>query len=165
MFKNTLPAFAAGAIFAVAVAGGGAVAFATNHDGTVARSGTGPRTGAFDAAGLAYDLDENGLTDAIAAVLKCPKGTQLTGGGGGDVTTTGYPLVGAPDNYEKWVYAVGVSEDTTEDPNNVFGSVVCFSKDGTHLSGSYRTSTTVRSQPLTGEDLTMLRQAVARSKR
>ena len=165
MFKNTLPAFAAGAIFAVAVAGGGAVAVAANHDDTAARSSSAPRTGAFDAVGSAYDTDGNGLTDAIAVSLKCPRGTQMTGGGGGDLTTTGYQLFNAPDTSEKWFYAVGVSEDTVEDPANVFGSIVCFSKDGTHLGGSYRTSTTVRSEPLTGESLTLLRQAVARNAR
>ena len=165
MFKNTLPAFAAGAIFAVAVAGGGAVAVAANHDDTAARSSSAPRTGAYDAPGVALDLDENGYTDTIAVMLKCPKGTQMTGGGGGDLTTSGYPLLSAPDQYEKWIYAVGVSEQATEDPTNVFGSIVCFSKDGTHLGGSYRISTTVRSEAITGESLTLLRQAVARNDR
>ncbi|GAB3783868.1 hypothetical protein [Nocardioides ungokensis] len=160
MIKKSLPAFAAGAIFAIAAAGGGVAAFAGDST-TAARAGTTPKTGSYDATGVSLDTDNNGYTDVIAALVKCPRGTQMTGGGGGDFTSTGYLLMNSPDRYEKWMFAVGVDETVTENPANVYGSIVCYSKDGSHLGGSYRTTTSVQSEPIPAADLALLRKAVA----
>ena len=108
---------------------------------------TAGRTGSFDFPGVAADFDSNGLTDTIVASGRCPAGTQLTGGGMGDFTSTGQVFVNGPDvDPESWVVAVGVDETVTESPDDVYASVVCYSPTGP-VAGSYGAtrSTTVDS--------------------
>lgn len=195
MFKTTAPAFAAGAIFTVLVAGGGAVAAtggnlilgkdnsASRTTGLAAKKGPalkltakGPalrvpntsridrlnadlldghsassfasanaRTGSYDASGFTVDLDSDGLTDTLAAIATCPSGSQMTGGGGANLSNTGVSLFSSPiqaKNGEGWLYAVAVSESASEAGDNVHASVVCWSASGSGLPGAYRPSTT-----------------------
>ncbi len=207
MFNRIAPAFAAGAIFAVLVAGTGAYAatggsFILGHTNTASKittltsSGTalsvksqhGPalavnndarvanlnadkldgqsagsfasaraKTGSHDAGGTELDLDGNGLVDAIAGYAECPAGSQMTGGGGGDFTATGYLLTSAPDpdGYEAWLFAVGVSENYSEDPTSVFASVTCWDPTGNQPSGTYRSG----ARPLPAHALKLLERA------
>jgi hypothetical protein len=188
MFKRTAPAFAAGAIFAVLIAGTGAVA-ATGGKFILGRSNTanttstltstkgaalslkakGPalkvnngskiadlnadkldglssaafarttgKTGAFDFTGDTYDLDNNGIPDAVIAYATCPAGTQMTGGGMVDQTSTGIVVLSAPDLQESWAVGVLITEGSGDTGSDVIASVVCYSPTGAHLSGSYR---------------------------
>ncbi|MFZ2014274.1 MAG: hypothetical protein WAV00_10665 [Nocardioides sp.] len=189
MFKRTAPAFAAGAIFAVLIAGTGAVAATggkfilgrSNAAGTTSTlsSGRGPalslkakgpvlevgngskianlnadkldglssaafaltrgKTGAFDFTGDTYDLDNNGIADAVIAYATCPAGTQMTGGGFVDQTSTGVVVLNAPDLKESWGVGELITEGSGDTGSDVTASVVCYSPTGAHLSGSYRT--------------------------
>jgi hypothetical protein len=157
MFRKSLPAFAAGAVFAVAIAGGGVSAFAGSH-GSDQRTTSKARTGAYDFYGEAFDLNDNGYTDTIAAVAQCPRGTQMTGGGGVDGTSTGWMVANAPMDHESWLFAVVVNEDVSESPEDLTASVVCWSASGRNLGGSYRPATT---RPVPARELAALRAAVA----
>jgi hypothetical protein len=99
---------------------------------------TGGRTGSFDVTGTSVDSDQNGQMDSIVATATCPSGTQMTGGGATDETTSGYLVSSAPAaSGEGWTVIVGIDENTTEDPSHVFASVVCYNPKGS-VSGSYR---------------------------
>lgn len=191
MTSSRLTAFLAGALCALVVGGGTAVAATggslilgksnsagsvtslTNKNGTAlalgSRSGTPPlkvngttkvpnlnadrldglsassfarvtgTTGGFDVTGQPYDLNENGATDTIVAAATCPTGTQMTGGGAMDLTTSGLIFASTPDVDETWFVAVLVDETVTEDPADVVASVLCYSPTG-GISGSYRTA-------------------------
>jgi hypothetical protein len=90
---------------------------------------TSGKTGSFDFPGAPVDLDDNGLVDTIVASGTCPTGTQLTGGGMGDFTSTGQVVVNGPDvDPESWTVAVAVDE--------VHASVVCYSPTGA-VAGAY----------------------------
>ncbi len=95
------------------------------------------RTGVFDASGVELDLDENGYTDAIGAAAVCPPGTQMTGGGGSEVTSSGMMFVNAPDAGESWLVVVAVDETVAETAGDVTASVVCYNPRG-GMRGSYR---------------------------
>lgn len=95
------------------------------------------KTGAFDSTGVLGDSDGNGLDDFIVAEATCPAGTQMTGGGIADFTTTGFQVLNAPDTDESWIVADVIDENTTEDPTSLTASVVCYSPTGTGLAGSY----------------------------
>lgn len=101
---------------------------------------TAGRTGAYDATGAFYDADKNGVNDTIIASASCPAGTQRTGGGAMDLTTSGIVFANIPDTGNAWTVAVSISETTTEDPTNVTASVVCYNPNGS-LPGAYRTTT------------------------
>lgn len=96
------------------------------------------KTLAFDYSAVALDLDENGLDDVIASAAYCPKGTQVTGGGGGDFTSTGITFLNTPDEDEGWIYAVAIDEQAQESADDVFLSIVCYSPHGKAFQGSYR---------------------------
>lgn len=154
MFTRTVPAFAAGIAFAL-MAGSG-ITYATTHGSGSASpkmvtkyASIKSATRSYDASGVAIDRDEDGLTDAIAAYSGCPKGTQMTGGGISDSTSTGWMLMNAPDTEgsEGWVVAVAVNESVTEDPGNLWASVTCWSPKG-NPPGGYRTGTSAPAEPL-----------------
>ena len=194
MINRSLPGFVAGAVFAVAVAGGGAVAatggkfilgqsntaggtstLTAKHGSALSLRSTGApalkvnnsrlvpnltadrldglsstsfarvtaKTGAFDFSGVLVDVDQNGLDDAIVAQASCPAGSQLTGGGSADYTTTGAVVESAPYPNETYVVVALISETPPqpEDPTNLIASAICWNPKG-GLSGSYRKSTT-----------------------
>jgi hypothetical protein len=101
---------------------------------------TAGRTGAFDFTGSFEDADGNGLNDTIVAFADCPAGTQMTGGGGADFTSTGTMFLSAPDVGESWVVAVLIDENAGELAADVTASVVCYNPRGA-VVGSFRTST------------------------
>lgn len=147
MFKRTAPAFAAGIIFAAATGAG--VTYAAN-DGGDAAAKKAPKyasikaaTRSYDASGYALDLDKDGYTDAYGAYAECPPGTQVTGGGPYDATSTGYIITSSPDvdGYEAWVTIVGILDDETEGPDAVWSTVTCWSPSG-QPRGGYRVATT-----------------------
>jgi hypothetical protein len=191
MINRSLPGFVAGAVFAVAVAGGGAVAatggkfilgqsntaggtstLTAKHGSALSLRSTGApalkvntsrlvpnlnadrldglsstsfarvtaKTGAFDFSGVLVDVDQNGLDDAIVAQASCPAGSQLTGGGSADYTTTGVVIESAPYPNETYVVVALIDEATAEDPTNLIASAICWNPKG-GLSGSYRKST------------------------
>jgi hypothetical protein len=92
---------------------------------------------AYDVGGQLFDLDQNGTDDAIIANAACPAGTQRTGGGASDFTVSGYTVVNAPDTGNSWTVGVAISESTTENPDDVIASIVCYSPRGVP-SGGYR---------------------------
>ena len=149
MLNRSVPAFTAGVIFAV-LTGGGITYAATGHSdrtadrGAVKWASVKSKTHSYNASGVALDLDDNGYTDTIATYRKCPRGTQMTGGGVQDYTSTGWQVMNAPDDTgaEAWMTAVSVDESVGEDPSNLIGSVECWSPRAT-ISGGYRTSTAV----------------------
>lgn len=96
------------------------------------------KTRAFDYSAEELDLNENGYVDTIAAAAQCPSGTQATGGGGADFTATGVTFINAPYADETWLYAVWIDEQTTENPDDVYASIVCYSPHGKDFSNSYR---------------------------
>jgi hypothetical protein len=189
MFQRTVPGFVAGAVFAVAIAGGGAVAATggkfilgkSNSAGTTTTlsAGRGPalslkstgspalkvnndrkvanlnadeldglsaaafarsnaKTGAFDFTGIPMDADQDGMDDTIVASAQCPAGSQMTGGGATDLTSSGITFINAPYPDETWVAAVVIDEPVVESADNVIASVVCYDADGGTLTGSYR---------------------------
>ena len=98
---------------------------------------TSGRTGSFDFPGEAMDFNQNGLTDTVVAVGSCPRGTQLTGGGMGDFTSSGQVFVNGPDvDPESWTVAVAVDENATELADDVYASVICYNPTGA-VAGSY----------------------------
>jgi hypothetical protein len=98
---------------------------------------TSGRTGSFDFPGEAMDFNQNGLTDTVVAVGSCPRGTQLTGGGMGDFTSSGQVFVNGPDvDPENWTVAVAVDENATELADDVYASVICYNPTGA-VAGSY----------------------------
>ena len=182
MRRSRMPAFIAGAVFAVVLGGGTAVA-ATGGSFILGRSNTAStlttlsnangsalslnskagtpslrvnrstkvpnlntdlldsldssafarssgQTGTLDFTGELQDSDANGLNDTIVAFADCPAGTQMTGGGGTDLTATGVTFVNAPDIGESWVVVVSIDENTTESPLDVIASVVCYNPRG-----------------------------------
>jgi hypothetical protein len=104
---------------------------------------TAGKTGVYEYYGLPLDTDGNGLDDVIFAYASCPRGTQMTGGEGGDFTSTGYLMMNSPDTDvpESWDFAVGIDENTVENEQDVYASVVCYSADGSKLPGSFRAQT------------------------
>jgi hypothetical protein len=100
---------------------------------------TGARTGSFDVAGELVDADGNGLDDSIVAYAECPSGTQMTGGGVTDVTSTGTIVSNAPDvdGGEAWVVVESIAEDSGDTGDDVVASVVCYNPRGS-VAGSYR---------------------------
>jgi hypothetical protein len=107
------------------------------------------KTGVFEYYSTPVDVDSDGLVDVLYAYASCPSGTQMTGGGGGDLTTTGQVVVSSPDTElpETWDYIAFVDEATTENPQDLYASVVCYSPDGTKLSGSFRRPTDAAKLP------------------
>lgn len=128
---------------------------------SLARSNS--RTGSYDASGILLDTDSNGLDDAIVAYVECPNGSQMTGGGVADYTSTGFPIESAPDTdgAEGWFVAVGISEEVAEDPDNLFATVVCLDLRGGSLPGSYRKTSSESAIPAE----TLVRVARARAAR
>lgn len=98
---------------------------------------TSGKFGEIDATGTAVDSDNNGKTDTIVASATCPTGTQRSGGGAFDGTTSGYIFLNAPDTNNSWTVAVGVDEATTEDPTKVTAAVVCYNPAGA-VAGAQR---------------------------
>lgn len=165
MFNRTAPAFAAGLAFAV-VAGGGIAFAASGQDAPAADRGTAPKwasvksaTRSYDRMGVPIDLDDNGVTDAIAALSNCPRGTQMTGGGSVDFTTTGHPLLSVPDpdGKEAWFVAVGVDESADEDPSAVMATVVCWSPKG-QPRGGHRVAARPVAGPVPARLVAMLKE-------
>lgn len=144
MFKRTLVPFAAGAVFALAVAGGATVATAQTHakSTTSVNDNARIKTGAYDYYSDPVDVDENGYDDTLLAWATCPAGTQMTGGGGFDNTYSGWIIANEPIKNEGWMFAVGIDESVNEDPDDVTVSVVCLSPDGRRIGGSYRPAPT-----------------------
>lgn len=97
------------------------------------------KAGAFDAEGYAYDTDGSGGHDLFIAQAFCPAGTQRTGGGIADYTSTGVTVWNGPDADNSWRVAVAVDETAGDDAADVIASVVCLNPNGT-LAGSYRSS-------------------------
>ncbi|MCW2854742.1 MAG: hypothetical protein JWR52_357 [Marmoricola sp.] len=93
---------------------------------------------AFDVTGTLHDFNNNGLNDTIVATATCPAGSRRTGGGGTDVTTSGYMFSNGPDSPNSWTVGVAISESTTEDPTNVTASIVCYSPRGIPAGTGYR---------------------------
>jgi hypothetical protein len=91
---------------------------------------TSGKFGEIDATGTALDVDSNGKIDTIVANATCPSGTQRSGGGAVDGTTSGLVFVDAPDTDNSWTVAVSVDEATTEDPASVTAAVVCYNPTG-----------------------------------
>jgi hypothetical protein len=96
------------------------------------------KTGAFDFYGTAVDLDGNGLADALIGGATCPAGTQATGGGVTDLSATGIGFINAPDTEEAWLGAVLINEGSGDTGTDLIVSVVCYSPNGTRLTGSYK---------------------------
>lgn len=95
---------------------------------------------AYDVPGVAYDFNNNAKPDAIIAAASCPKGTQRTGGGVTDKTSTGIFVSSAPDPKvaNSWAAAVLIDEAATENPANLTVTIVCYSPRGNPIAG-YRT--------------------------
>ena len=104
--------------------------------GSFARSNA--KTGAFDFTGTLMDLDEDGLDDTILAFAQCPAGSQMTGGGAADFSSSGVTFFNAPYADEGWVAGVFIDEAVTESADSVTASVVCYDAAGGTLAGSYR---------------------------
>jgi hypothetical protein len=103
---------------------------------------TAATTGSRDALGALSDLDQDQQADSIVATATCPAGTQLTGGGATDFTSTGYVVSSAPDagGKEAWVVVVGIDENATEAGSDVTATAVCYDPRGTVGAGAYRQS-------------------------
>jgi hypothetical protein len=116
------------------------------------------RTGSYDSNGVAVDLDENGYNDTIAGVAQCPRGSWATGGGGGDLSSTGYLVFNSPtENGRGWLFAVGITEGSSDGDGDAFASVVCWNAKG-KPAGSYRSGSV---KDLSSGDLKMLTRASA----
>jgi hypothetical protein len=189
-----MPAFVAGAVFAVVVGGGTAVA-ATGGSFILGRSNSAGATSTLtNTAGTALALNsaagtpslrvnrsakvpslngdlldgldstnfgrasagtgvfsfsgalQPGTNDTIVAFADCPAGTQMTGGGGEDLTATGTMFVSAPVSQasESWVVVVFVDPNAAESPADVTASVVCLNPRGPVAGGSRTSASPVR---------------------
>lgn len=106
---------------------------------------TAGRTGYVSGTGEWSDLNEDGIADdAIFAFATCPAGSQLTGGGQVDVTSTGYVALSAPLGGNTW--GVAVFADTTDLASDVEAYAVCYNPRGA-VSGGSATRMTVGSDP------------------
>lgn len=166
MFGRIAIPFAIGSAFAVLA--GGSVGFAANDSGSADTSERAARyasaqakTKSFDASGVSLDLDDDGLDDVLAAYARCPRGTQMTGGGIFDYTSTGYLIGSYPDTEgtEAWLAVVGIAEDTYESPDDLVASVTCWSPTGTP-PGGYRQSTDTPQTQLPARIVDLLQERV-----
>lgn len=130
---SRIPAFAAGAVVAALVGGG--ITYAT----AAGVGDTNLITKSRVASGV--NIDEGSVDyDLIAAYAKCPKGTQLTGGGYSDGTTDGITFLSAPDpdGKEAWLAVVFASDGQTA--TNFQAMVTCMGPSGKFPSGAFRIS-------------------------
>ncbi|MFC5177636.1 hypothetical protein [Nocardioides taihuensis] len=131
--SSRIPAFIAGSVVAALVAGGITYATAAGVGDTnlITKSRTFSGVN-IDEGSVDYDL--------IAAYAKCPKGTQVTGGGFQDLTTDGVTFVSMPDpdGKEAWLAVTIASDGQTV--SDFTATVTCMGPSGKFPSGAFRTS-------------------------
>lgn len=130
---NRIPMFAAGALAAALVAGG--ITYSTAGTGD-----TNLITKSRD--GYSINIDEGATGyDLLAAYVKCPRGTQMTGGGYADFTTDGITYYSAPDieGTEGW-FAATIASDG-QDASSLIVSVTCMGPSGKFGPAFYRQAT------------------------
>ena len=124
---------------------------------------TAGRTGSFDVDGLSFDLDLDTFPDTIIAEAQCPPGTQFTGGGHSNYTTSGVTLEAMPGiTAESFVVIVGVDETVTENVQDVSAAVTCYSPTGA-IEGSYRSRRTTEASAATRLPAATVKKLTARA--
>ena len=96
------------------------------------------QTNTITAVGQAMDVNEDGTNDFIAAVVSCPAGTRLTGGGGDDLTSDGTLFINSPLDRSTWMIA-STGDVTVDDPTAIQVYAQCFNPRGA-VAGAFRTA-------------------------
>lgn len=81
--------------------------------------------------GFPLDVTNDGVPDNVAAIATCPRGSKMTGGGGGDFTADGTLFLNGPLDNSSWVVVSTAANPT--DPNvyeNVEAYVQCWNPRG-----------------------------------
>ena len=129
---------------------------------------TAGRIGAVDATGTLEDSDttDDYANDTIVAYAECPAGSQLTGGGFEDYTSTGFVVANRADTGgpEAWVVVEGFDPSQgTESADDVVASAVCYSPKGAVADEPASTATTTPSEAKTALTPQVRRALVAKA--
>jgi hypothetical protein len=109
---------------------------------------TGGRTGSVDYSGQLIDVTGDGIGDTVVAVADCPAGTQLTGGGFEDYTSTGVLVFSSPSTStgEGWIVAVAVAQGSGDTGADVTANAVCYNPLG-GVPGAYGRAKQTKNAP------------------
>lgn len=104
-----------------------------------ARADVGQTNSIYD-TGFPLDVDDDGFNDLLVAVVECPAGTRMTGGGAEDFTD-GTTFVNAPLDKTSW-WVVSTADPDTTDPTDLAAYALCYNPRGAVSGGEYKIAPT-----------------------